>query len=441
MMTKINTKTKRGHQYSGTDWLGNIPSGWQILAFKQLFQPSNERIKNNPSVNTLLSVSGYRGVEPRDISSMEGQMPSDDISEYRVVRNGQLAVNTMWLNYAGLGVSEYEGYISPAYRAYDIKPIVNKRFAHYLLRSSLYVQKYTSLLYGVRPNSLQVKPYDFEHIEILLPPFETQKRIADFLDERTKAIDELVEKKERLIELLCEKRAALITRAATKGLDQNAKLKPSGIDWLGDIPAGWESKPLKFLFSYQAGGTWGDEERQDDHDIICIRVADFDFLRLVTFSDEYTLRNLPQIKQHFLLDERSIMLEKSGGGDQTPVGRAVRYVGKEKATCSNFIQKLQVDDRFDPEFVVYLLSTLYFGGVTKKAIKQTTGIQNLDIGYFFRTPVYYPRIEEQKEIASHIREGLNNIFEVIKKIESQIEELKEYRSSLIYHAVTGKIKI
>ena len=261
------------------------------------------------------------------------------------------------------------------------------------------------------------------------------------MDEKTEIVDEIIAKKERLIELLKEKRSALITQAVTKGLDSHAKLKPSGINWLSDIPDGWEAKPLKFLFLYQAGGIWGDEERLDENDIICIRVADFDFLSFITHSDEYTRRSLPEIKKSFLLDERSVLLEKSGGGDQSPVGRAVRYVGNEKAVCSNFIQKLEVNSRFNPEFVVYLLATLYFLGVTKKAIKQTTGIQNLDLGYFFRTLVFYPPTNEQKQIAQYINTELEKVVDTLEKIESQIEKLKEYRSSLIYSAVTGKIKV
>lgn len=425
---------------SGIEWMREIPTDWNVVRLSSVFCQKKEHSTNDEE---LLSVYRDYGVIPKSTRDDNFNRPSEDLSNYILVQPNDLVINKMKTWQGSIAISQYRGIVSPAYFTYKLirKKGVFLPYVHHLLRSSAYIKTYQRISNGVRPQQWDLDPYQFKILPIPLPPEETQKRIADFIDEKTKIIDELIEKKEWLIELLREKRVVLITRAVTKGLNPNAKLKSSGIDWFGNIPAGWESKPLKFLFSYQAGGTWGDEERQDDHDIICIRVADFDFLRLITFSDEYTLRNLPQIKQHFLLDEKSIILEKSGGGDQTPVGRAVRYIGKEKATCSNFIQKLQVDDGFDPEFVVYLLSTLYFGGMTKKAIKQTTGIQNLDLGYFFRTPVYYPRIEEQKEIASHIREGLNNIFEVIKKIESQIEELKEYRSSLIYHAVTGKIKI
>jgi len=434
-------KTYPKYKNSGVDWLRNVPSDWDVFPFKKIFKLSNERVEDTPSLNSALSVSGYRGVEPRDIESMEGQMPSEDISKYRIVRKGQLAVNTMWLNYSGLGVSDYEGYISPAYRAYNIDKIVNKKFVHHLLRSPLYIQKYSSLLYGLRPNSLQVKNDDFEKIEILVPPLETQKNIADFLDEKTKVIDELVAKKEKMIELLREKRVALITHAVTKGLDPKTKMKLSGIDWLGGVPIEWKKLPLKFLFSYQSGGVWGDEARNDANDLICVRVADFDFVEFIAQSSDFTYRNLPDIKKWLLLDVNSILLEKSGGGDQQPVGRTVRYLGKEKATCSNFIQKLQVDKKYNSEFVILLLSALYFNGVTLKVIKKTTGIQNLDLPAFLRTDVFLPSKNEQKQIVDFVNINSANIIDSIKKMNQQIDQLKEYRSSLIYSAVTGKIKV
>ena len=156
------------YKESGVDWVGKVPESWDLQKLKAVFSVSRERVEDDPKVDQILSVSGYRGIEKKNVSTNEGQMPSDDISQYRIVRPGQLVVNTMWLNYTGLGVSDFTGYVSPAYRAYNPSGKINTRFAHHLMRSSVYVQKYSSLLYGIRPNSLQVKPKDFESIEIVV---------------------------------------------------------------------------------------------------------------------------------------------------------------------------------------------------------------------------------------------------------------------------------
>ncbi len=425
---------------SRNNWLQKIPTKWEIFRIKNLFQLSQE--KNQGEDLPVLSLA-QSGIRTRDISTNEGQL-AESYENYTRIRPDDLVFNPMDLRSGAIDLSTYDGVISLAYSVLRKRSGVNihlKYFKYYFQWHYL-DEIFFPFGQGVSADHRwTLKDNILLNFPVLFPPLETQKRIVDFLDEKTEVIDELVAKKEKLIELLREKRAALITRAVTKGLDPNAKLKPSGIDWLGNIPVGWGVKPLKFLFSYQAGGIWGEEERFDKNDMICIRVADFDFLSFTTHSDEYTRRNLPEIKKSFLLDERSVLLEKSGGGDQSPVGRAVRYVGNEKATCSNFIQKLEINSGFNTEFVVYLLATLYFLGVTRKAIKQTTGIQNLDLGYFFRTPVFYPPTDEQKKIAQYINTELEKIIDTLEKIESQIEKLKEYRSSLIYHAVTGKIKV
>jgi len=200
---------------SGVEWIGEIPEGWSLKKLKYTFTIQDTRLKHDPSVNILLSVSGYRGVVPKDLEGFEGQMPSEDVSEYRIVKKGQLVVNTMWLNHTGLGVSDYEGYVSPAYRAYTLGKELQSHYVHHLLRSLLYVQKYSSLLYGVRPNSLQVKPYDFDRIEVLHPSKTEQKSIAEFLDKKTEQIDLVAEKTELQIEKLQEFKSALIYNVVT----------------------------------------------------------------------------------------------------------------------------------------------------------------------------------------------------------------------------------
>ncbi len=188
---------------SGVDWIGPVPSAWQVKRFRFVFQESGEKIEHE-MIGPMLSVSGYRGIEVKEYDDENRRRLDDELVGYRIVRPGQLVVNTMWLNYAGLGVSEHEGHVSPAYRSYRIAPGVNHRFIHHLLRSSIYVQGYTRLLTGIRPNSLQMSRDDMMDFAVLLPPQDEQATIAAFLDRETGKIDALVEEQRRLIELLKE---------------------------------------------------------------------------------------------------------------------------------------------------------------------------------------------------------------------------------------------
>ena len=233
---------------SGHDWLGVVPMHWTVRKFRHCFTESSEKIED-VIVGQMLSVSGYRGIEIKDYDDENRKRSEEELVGYRVVRRGQLVVNTMWLNYAGLGVSDYEGHVSPAYRSYWISDCLEKRFTHHLMRSGLYVLGYTKFLTGIRPNSLQMSRDDLMVFPVLIPPEAEQTAIAAFLDHETAKIDALVEEQERLIELLKEKRQAVISHAVTKGLDPSVPMKDSGVEWLGEVPAHWEVRALRRVIS------------------------------------------------------------------------------------------------------------------------------------------------------------------------------------------------
>jgi type I restriction enzyme S subunit len=249
---------------SGVEWLGDIPAQWTVGKFRHHFRESVEKIEATV-VGPMLSVSGYRGIEVKEYDDENRRRTDEELVGYRIVRRGQLVVNTMWLNYAGLGVSDHEGHVSPAYRAYFIDPRLDKRFVHHLLRCELYVQGYTRLLTGIRPNSLQMSRDDLAEFPILIPPFADQRVIAAFLDSETAKIDALVAEQERLIALLQEKRQAVISHAVTKGLNPDAPMKDSGVEWIGAIPATWSIVKLGDLVSSLTTGPFGTSLSADDY--------------------------------------------------------------------------------------------------------------------------------------------------------------------------------
>jgi type I restriction enzyme S subunit len=267
---------------SGVPWLGEVPEHWDVLKFRHVFTESPEKIENDV-VGVMLSVSGYRGIEIKDYGDENRRRSDEDLVGYRVVRPGQLVVNTvlfeqsvdelsevneiielrvgrfplprgkksastdcpnttvntMWLNYAGLGVSDFEGHVSPAYRCYFIDGSFDKRFTHHMMRCGSFVLGYTKFLTGIRPNSLQMSRDDLMAFQLLNPPLAEQSAIASFLDHETGKIDELIAEQERLLALLAEKRQATISHAVTKGLNPDAPMKDSGVEWLGEVPGPW----------------------------------------------------------------------------------------------------------------------------------------------------------------------------------------------------------
>lgn len=278
-------------------------------------------------------------------------------------------------------------------------------------------------------------------IRIPMPPAAEQRAIADFLDRETAKIDALVANKNRLIQLLQEKRAALISCAVTRGLDPNVPMKDSGVEWLGEIPAHWNVSRLRATVAGCQNGVWG-EEPDDVHDVICVRVADFDRVRFRVKLDDPTKRSVdPRTAQIHRLEEENLLLEKSGGGDKQPVGAVVMYDHSEPAVCSNFVARVPVADGHHPRYLIYLHAALYAGRVNVRSIKQSTGIQNLDSKSYLNESVGLPSGSEQRTIADFLdRETTKNDL-LIARIRQALDRLNEFRTALISAAVTGKIDV
>lgn len=192
--------------------LSGMPEHWDRAKFGYDFTESSERNGADPP-GPLLSISEYRGVELN--VRTEGQQASLDVSNYRVVRPGQLAANMMWLNHGGLGVSSLTGYISPDYKAFWISDRFEPRYVHHLFRSSRYIDYFAAIATGVRPNAQRVTKTVLDATPVPLPPLNEQVRIADDLDESTARVDAMLAKVADLRALLLERRAALITDVVT----------------------------------------------------------------------------------------------------------------------------------------------------------------------------------------------------------------------------------
>jgi type I restriction enzyme S subunit len=212
--------------------------------------------------------------------------------------------------------------------------------------------------------------------------------------------------------------------------------KDSGVDWVGQIPQEWETTKIKNAIRKQFSGIWGEDSLMDNNDIQCLRVADFNFDKL-TYKPVETIRNIQPndlLKKELPLN--SILLEKSGGGEKQAVGRVIVYDSREKMVCANFIDVLEVNKSYSPCYFAYFLKATYQSGLNKKAIKQNTGIQNLDTKAYFQEAFVSPPKAEQEKIAAFLDVQTARIDASIAKKKRLIELLKEKRTATINQAVT-----
>lgn len=212
--------------------------------------------------------------------------------------------------------------------------------------------------------------------------------------------------------------------------------RASRADWLGEVPEHWGVKRLKWSVAGCINGVWGDEPDGVD-DVVCVRVADFDRDRFSVATDSLTIRSVePKQRQSRKLRKGDLLIEKSGGGDKQLVGCVVYFDHEFEAVCSNFVARMPVDPELPGRYWSYVHAALYAGRLNYPAIKQTTGIQNLDAGEYLNTLAAYPPVDEQENIADFLDWKTAQIDALIAKKQELIAKLKEKRLAVITQAVT-----
>ena len=217
--------------------------------------------------------------------------------------------------------------------------------------------------------------------------------------------------------------------------------KPSGVEWLGEVPAHWEEGRLGNSVQGCISGIWGNDPNGRD-DLICVRVADFDRPRLRIRLTRPTLRAVTHSEQRQrLLTRGDLLLEKSGGGELQPVGAVMLYDHDDVAVCSNFVARMPVSARCNAKFLVYLHAYLYAIRLTVRSIKQTTGIQNLSSNSYLSETVAYPPLPEQAAIARYLDYADQRIRRCIQAKEKLVELLEDRRQTLVNEVVTGRVDV
>lgn len=288
--------------------------------------------------------------------------------------------------------------------------------------------------FGLRTDAIKA-------LRVPLPPFDEQRRIAGFLDREIGRLETL----ERL-----NREAALLARERIEDAILE-RVVPGSAEWTPDDPLdrlpltataeGWAPVRLKFTVEGAANGVWGEEPGGGPDDARCVRVADFDYSRGRVESAP-TLRSVPERqRQQKALRPGDLLLEKSGGGEQQPVGRVVLWdlPLDDPVVCSNFIARMRPRPGFDGGFLQLLHRALYFVGVTSLSIKQTTGIQNLDSSHYLSQTVSIPALREQVRIREELQEMVEAERRLARETAAQAELLDEHREALISAAVTGAV--
>ena len=400
------------------EWLGDVPEHWQQKPIWSLFK----RIKRtNFPTERLLSVYRDYGVIPKDSRDDNHNRASEDLTPYQLVCANDLVINKMKAWQGSIAISELRGIVSPAYYIYQPKAEYHSKYIHFLIRSAYYIQSYKNYSKGIRVNQWDLESEAFTHIDLLLPSLDEQQKIVAFLDTETTRIDNLIAKQEKLIELLEEQRKSIISHAVTKGLNPNAPMKDSGVEWLGEVPEHWIISRVKFNF------------------------RNLDSKRIPLTSEERSYRQgvYPYYGASGIIDyvnsfifEEDLVLFSEDGANLAYRSMPIAFVAKGKYWVNNHAHILKPFDNLTAYWACVLESVdvnLSITGATQPKIT-AENLGNICISF-------PPSFEERLSINNYILEESLKIDTLILKQNQLIEKLKEYRSSIISHAVTGKIDV
>jgi type I restriction enzyme S subunit len=429
---------------SGVEWLEAVPSHWTPMKLKYLFRYCKRQ--HHPD-ETVLSVYRDFGVIVKSTRDDNFNKTPIDLTSYQLVEPGDLVINKMKAWQGSLGVSQLRGITSPDYVVYNSINDEYLPFLHYLLRSKPMAQLYHSLSNGVRLAQWRVETDKFEQIELYRPPLPEQTAIASFLDTETSKIDSLVSEQRRLIELLKEKRQAVISHAVTKGLNPDVPMKDSDIEWLGEVPEGWEVKRYKHVLRIQQGMAFKSSDYVGKSRVISVRMGNIKKGGLIDLlhNAKYLPDSFATEYADYQLHEGDLLIAMT---DMSPsleflaVPAFMKNLENDSVYLLNQrVGKVTVSDSCDSGYLKYLL----LSESLRKQLKATglgTVQANMSNGDLYSTSLAIPPTKQkQAEIASYLDDVTLNLDHLIAQAERAIELLQERRTALISAAVTGKIDV
>lgn len=424
--------TYAARRSSEIPWVDDLPAHWDV---QPLLAVARERTEPNLGMreDNLLSLS-YGRIVPKDIASNDGLLP-ESFETYQIVEPGDVVLRLTDLQNdkrsLRSGLVATRGIITSAYAA--VAPFaVDASYLSHLLRAYDLTKVFYSMGGGLRQS---MKYSDMRRLPIILPPMSEQVAIAAFLDRETGKIDALVEEQRRLIELLREKRQAVISHAVTKGLDPDAKLRPSGVEWLGDIPERWRAAKLNRLATKIVDGAHFTPTYVPEG-VPFLRVTDITRPKI----DLDEVKRIP-LEEHLELSKRcrpergDLLLSKNG---TIGVPKVVTWDWEFSIFVSLCLIKLTAG--LDTAYASYVFQSRSIESQIEEGSKQST-VTNLHLEKIAAFLLPVPPIEEQKEIVAWLDEEVMALDALTDVSSRAAKLLEERRSALISAAVTGKIEV
>lgn len=430
---------------SGVSWIGEIPADWSLKTIKQLMCERNEKNKDL-EIKTILSLSAKNGVTLYDGENHSGNKPREDLSDYKIVRENDIVVNSMNILSGSVGLSRYTGVVSPVYYVYYPRYNDNIEFFHFLFQSYEFQRSLRGLGNGILIKETETGALNTIRIRIpskklgmqVFPvcTTEEQNKIVEFLRNKIQSIECLIYNQEKQIEKLTQYKQSLITETVTIGLNSNVETKDSGIDWIGCIPVHWNIARVRDFGIPQNGISKGGESFGSGYPF-------------VSYGDVYRNLELPKEVAGLIETtekEQETYSVQKGDIFFTRTSETIEEVGFScvcnetipMAVFAGFLIRLRpYNDMIHTSFAKY-----YFRGnhIRRYLVKEMNLVTRASLGQNLlkSMSILVPPKEEQIRIADYLDSQCSKIDSLIAIKQKKIEKLQQYKKSIIYEYVTGK---
>lgn len=423
----------RRYSDSGLPWLGQIPLHWEVQRNGRLFQQRNQTgFAHLP----ILEVSLKTGVRVRSFDEGARKQVMSDRDKYKLAARGDIAYNMMRMWQGAVGPVPEDGLVSPAYVVARPNPGTHSGYFSLLFRTSAYMNEVDKYSRGVVKDRNRLYWEQFKQMPSVYPPPEEQAAIARFLDHVDRRIRRSIRAKQKLIALLEELKAAIIHRAVTRGLDPNVRLKPSGVEWLGDVPEHWEVVPLRRVITRAVDGPHH-SPRYLENGIPFLSARNIK-------TDRWSLGDVKYISHEDYAEFSRRVVPEIGDvlytkGGTTGIARVVDLVSPFQIWVHVAVLKVR-REKVAPGYLAFALNS---PRSYEQAQLFTRGATNQDLGLGRMKGIVFalPPASEQDEIVEALDEWTRDMREAAEKTYREIDLLKEYRTRLIADVVTGKLDV
>jgi type I restriction enzyme, S subunit len=419
-------------------WLRKIPTTWEVCRNGYLFAQRNET--GFPDL-PILEVSLKTGVRVRDFESSKRKQVMSDREKYKRTRSGDIAYNMMRMWQGAVGISPVDGLVSPAYVVARPFSETNSRYFAHLFRTGVYMHLVNQTSRGIVSDRNRLYWEDFKQLPSPCPPPDQQAAIVRFIDYADWIIRRYIRTKNKLLALLNEQKQAIIHEAVTRGVDPNAQLRPSGIEWLGDVPEHWRPVRLKDVAVVQTGLTLGKNYGSTfTESRPYLRVANVQVGRVNLSAVKLVRVPVSEAAGATLRYGDVLMTE---GGDIDKLGRGCVW-RDEIPGClhQNHVFAVRCSkDALSPEFLAGLMASQHGRIYFQSTAKQTTNLASTNSSTLLRFPILLPSLDEQRSILTELSTRTAGLDTITTSAELELSLLQEYRTRLIADVVTGKLDI